>query len=189
MQPPISAPQITSITLSSWRQNPAPVYVAQGTLMGVHAFVLGAEPGLVYLGLITPELSLEAQLARWQNKHQSPVIQDETPFDFAHWINRTWVLIGSEFQCRVWRALLNIPEGQVTSYKTLATAVNSPRGYQAVGQAVGANPLSVLVPCHRVICQNGDLGGYHWGLPLKKQLLVQEGAMTVGGGEKLVPRS
>lgn len=70
---------------------------------------------------------------------------------------------GTNFQVSVWKALLQIPLGTVVSYTQVAHAIGRPRSVRAVGQAVGANPVAFLIPCHRVIRQNGELGGYRWG--------------------------
>lgn len=70
---------------------------------------------------------------------------------------------GTNFQISVWKALLQIPPGTVTSYSNVATAIGRPRSARAVGGAVGANPVAFLIPCHRAIQQSGKLGGYHWG--------------------------
>jgi methylated-DNA-[protein]-cysteine S-methyltransferase len=84
---------------------------------------------------------------------------------------------GTEFQRAVWRALLDIPRGQTRTYREVAEQIGRPRASRAVGQAVGANPLPVVVPCHRVVAQNG-LGGFGGGLAMKKRLLRLEGAPT-----------
>ncbi|MGA2285756.1 MAG: methylated-DNA--[protein]-cysteine S-methyltransferase [Dehalococcoidia bacterium] len=82
---------------------------------------------------------------------------------------------GTEFQRRVWRALLDIPRGETRTYKQVAEQIGRPGAARAVGQAVGANPMPVVVPCHRVVAQDG-LGGFGGGLPLKKRLLRLEAA-------------
>ena len=82
---------------------------------------------------------------------------------------------GTDFQRRVWRTLLDIPYGKAISYKELARRVDRPKGFQAVGQANGRNPLPILIPCHRVIGADGSLGGYSGGLDRKRFLLDQEG--------------
>jgi AraC family transcriptional regulator of adaptative response/methylated-DNA-[protein]-cysteine methyltransferase len=83
-------------------------------------------------------------------------------------------LAGTPFQHRVWQKLLDIPPGQVASYKQLADALGSaPR---AIGGAVGANPVSLLVPCHRVLGTGKSLNGYRWGLGVKARILAAEGA-------------
>lgn len=81
---------------------------------------------------------------------------------------------GTAFQERVWTALMAIPYGQTISYRTLAERAGSPRGFRAVGNANGKNPLPILIPCHRVIASDGSLGGYSCGLPRKQELLLLE---------------
>lgn len=83
-------------------------------------------------------------------------------------------LIGAPFQIKVWEALLNVPSGQVTTYSEIAQAIGSPRAVRAVGTAVGRNPISWLIPCHRALRKSGGLGGYHWGLPVKRAMLAWE---------------
>jgi AraC family transcriptional regulator of adaptative response/methylated-DNA-[protein]-cysteine methyltransferase len=83
---------------------------------------------------------------------------------------------GTNFQTRVWKALLNIPPGRVASYNQIANAIGHPNAARAVGNAVGANPIALLIPCHRVLRQNGDLGGYHWGEARKHAILAWEAA-------------
>lgn len=72
-------------------------------------------------------------------------------------------LMGGPFQIKVWEALLAIPEGHVTTYAEIARAIGHPKAHRAVGTAVGRNPISWLIPCHRALRQTGALGGYHWG--------------------------
>ena len=85
-------------------------------------------------------------------------------------------LIGAPFQIKVWEALLSIPSGQVTTYSEIAQSIGSPRAVRAVGTAVGRNPVSWLIPCHRALRKSGGLGGYHWGLPVKRAMLAFEAA-------------
>jgi len=84
---------------------------------------------------------------------------------------------GTEFQMDVWRALQTIPYGETRSYKEIAELVNRPKAVRAVGMANHHNPISIIVPCHRVIGHNGSLTGYGGGLPLKRRLLELEQAM------------
>ncbi len=83
---------------------------------------------------------------------------------------------GTRFQLRVWEALLRIPPGAVTTYARIADSLGRPGAARAVGNAVGANPVAWLIPCHRVIRQNGLLGGYHWGTTRKHAMLGWEAA-------------
>ncbi|SHI80334.1 methylated-DNA--[protein]-cysteine S-methyltransferase [Wenxinia saemankumensis] len=85
-------------------------------------------------------------------------------------------LVGAPFQIKVWEALMTIPSGQVTTYSDLAAAIGHPRAVRAVGTAVGRNPVSFLIPCHRALRKSGGLGGYHWGLPVKRAILAWESA-------------
>jgi AraC family transcriptional regulator of adaptative response/methylated-DNA-[protein]-cysteine methyltransferase len=86
----------------------------------------------------------------------------------------TLCLRGTGFQIHVWQALLAIPSGQLVSYGAIAQALGKPKASRAVGTAVGDNPISVLIPCHRVIQRSGALGGYAWGLERKVLLLGRE---------------
>ncbi|SIO42964.1 AraC family transcriptional regulator, regulatory protein of adaptative response / methylated-DNA-[protein]-cysteine methyltransferase [Rhodovulum sp. ES.010] len=85
-------------------------------------------------------------------------------------------LIGAPFQIKVWEALLSIPSGQVTTYSEIARTIGHPTAVRAVGTAVGRNPVSFVIPCHRALRKSGALGGYHWGLPVKRAMLAWEGA-------------
>lgn len=82
---------------------------------------------------------------------------------------------GTEFQQQVWEAMRTIPRGKTRSYGELASQVGRPRGAQAVGQACGANPIPLLIPCHRVLAAHGKLGGFSGGLDWKRRLLEREG--------------
>ena len=82
--------------------------------------------------------------------------------------------IGTEFQQAVWNALQEIPIGDTTTYAKIADTINRPKAVRAVGTAIGANPIAFLIPCHRVIRTDGGLGGYRWGLEIKKMMLDWE---------------
>ena len=82
---------------------------------------------------------------------------------------------GTSFQKAVWKKLAELPPGQLITYGALAREIKRPKAVRAVGQAVGANPLPIIIPCHRVIASDGKLGGYAWGMGLKKKLLKIEG--------------
>ncbi|WP_299564867.1 bifunctional helix-turn-helix domain-containing protein/methylated-DNA--[protein]-cysteine S-methyltransferase [uncultured Sulfitobacter sp.] len=85
-------------------------------------------------------------------------------------------MVGAPFQIKVWEALLRLPEGHVTTYGEIAQAIGNPRAVRAVGTAVGRNPIGYLIPCHRVLRAGGALGGYRWGLPVKRAMLAFESA-------------
>lgn len=85
--------------------------------------------------------------------------------------------IGTAFQLRVWDSLRAIPRGETRSYAEIARSVGSANAVRAVGSACGANPIALFIPCHRVVRSDGDLGGYRWGLDLKRSLLRRENAL------------
>lgn len=88
--------------------------------------------------------------------------------------NITFHIKGTDFQMKVWEELLKIPHGDKRSYKIIAENIGKPKAVRAVGTAVGQNPISCLIPCHRVIRSDNSLGGYRWGLDIKKKLLENE---------------
>ena len=90
------------------------------------------------------------------------------------------VMIGSDFEVRVWQALLDIPMGRAVTSPDLARHIGSPNAHRAVGSAVGRNPISFVVPCHRVLRGDGSLGGYHWGLTRKRALIGWETGRVAG---------
>lgn len=94
------------------------------------------------------------------------------------------LLRGTNFQIKVWQALLRIPEGTVVSYSSLAKAVGHPAAQRAVGTAVGRNPIACLIPCHRVLRNNGDIGGYRWGTIRKRAILAREAAICDNTGSQ-----
>ena len=85
-------------------------------------------------------------------------------------------LIGPPFHIQVWKALLRIPSGATATYADVARWAGKPGAFRATGAAVGANPISLLIPCHRVVRSDGGLGGYRWGETRKRKLLAQESA-------------
>jgi AraC family transcriptional regulator of adaptative response/methylated-DNA-[protein]-cysteine methyltransferase len=88
--------------------------------------------------------------------------------------------VGTNFQVKVWEALLELGSRGPTSYSEIAAAIGNPGASRAVGQAVGANPVAWLIPCHRVLRRDGGLGGYHWGVPRKRAMLAWEHAASMG---------
>lgn len=98
--------------------------------------------------------------------------------NLLQFINQNTELYGSDFQKAVWKSLCAIPQGSVVSYKEIANDIGTPKALRAVGSAVGANPLSVLIPCHRVIPSLGGIGNYLWGQEVKHLILKSEGIQT-----------
>jgi AraC family transcriptional regulator of adaptative response/methylated-DNA-[protein]-cysteine methyltransferase len=84
------------------------------------------------------------------------------------------VMIGTDFEVRVWETLLGIPMGKCATYSDIASKLGKPKAARAVGAAVGKNPMSFVVPCHRVLGRSGDITGYHWGLTRKRAMLGWE---------------
>ncbi|MFK7753230.1 MAG: bifunctional helix-turn-helix domain-containing protein/methylated-DNA--[protein]-cysteine S-methyltransferase [Sedimentitalea sp.] len=150
------------------------------------ALVMGTEKGICGIGFAaetTAEETMQDLISRWP---KASFVEDVTAL-------RPWVLaafgaqsgelstaplflIGAPFQIKVWEALLSIPSGNVTTYSEIAQAIGNPRAVRAVGTAVGRNPVSWLIPCHRALRKSGGLGGYHWGLPVKRAMLAYEAA-------------
>jgi len=81
---------------------------------------------------------------------------------------------GTSFQLRVWQELRQIPRGETISYSELANRIGRPKAVRAVASACASNPVAIITPCHRVVRQNGELGGYHWGIERKRRLLEAE---------------
>lgn len=151
------------------------------------AIAMGTDRGLCGLGFAA-ELGAEAAdddlRRRWP---RARFVEDAAAL--RAWVDRAFGaqgeagetrvhLMGAPFQIKVWEALLRVPEGHVTSYSQLAAAVGHPKAVRAVGTAVGRNPISFLIPCHRALRKTGELGGYHWGLPVKRAILAWEAART-----------
>ncbi|MFT7595784.1 MAG: AraC family transcriptional regulator of adaptative response [Paracoccaceae bacterium] len=150
------------------------------------SLVMGTEKGICGIGFAAEtgeEAAMRDLLSRWP---KAKFVED--PMMLRPWVLAAYgagdgtldptplYLIGAPFQIKVWEALLSIPSGQVTTYSEIAQAVGNPRAVRAVGTAVGRNPVSWLIPCHRALRKSGGLGGYHWGLPVKRALLAYEAA-------------
>lgn len=148
------------------------------------ALVMGTEKGLCGIGFAAErgaEATMADLLARWP---RAEFVED--PMRLRPWVLAAFgadaaepvplYLIGAPFQIKVWEALLSVPSGHVTTYSDLARAVGHPTAQRAVGTAVGRNPISFLIPCHRALRTTGALGGYHWGLPVKRAILAWEAA-------------
>jgi AraC family transcriptional regulator of adaptative response/methylated-DNA-[protein]-cysteine methyltransferase len=147
--------------------------------------------GVCYLGFIVDE-SDEMPLARMKAHLPlaSYVHNDDAIAPEAAQILNIWSgtneknqklpldLYGTNLQIQVWQALLKIPYGRTCTYKDIATQIEKPKASRAVGNAVGANPISLLIPCHRVIRGTGIIDNYGWGSPRKKLILGFEGVMV-----------
>lgn len=184
----------------SWEAMAPGDYAAQGAGLEIHwgwydspfgpALVMGTERGLCGIAFAAetgPEAAMADLRARWPRAAYA-----EDPAALRPWADAAFgaaggearlFLIGAPFQIKVWEALLRIPSGHVTTYSEIAEAIGHPRAVRAVGTAVGRNPVSWLIPCHRALRKSGGLGGYHWGLPVKRAMLAFEAA----GAEAAAP--
>lgn len=108
-----------------------------------------------------------------------PQLVDNILSIIEHGVHRDYQihLVGTNFQLDVWNALTTIPSGQTRTYKDIAKQIGRPKSVRAVANAIGHNPIAVLVPCHRVIRADGNIGGYRWGTDIKKKLLAREGVI------------
>lgn len=145
--------------------------------------------GICTLAFVDPETrdtALSELRANWQ---EATLVEDQKMgkeaikriFGQTHEQTQTplkVLLRGTNFQVKVWEALLRIPEGTTVSYGTLAEAIGHPGAHRAVGTAAGHNPVAYLIPCHRVLRSNGDIGGYHWGTTRKRAILAREAACS-----------
>jgi AraC family transcriptional regulator of adaptative response/methylated-DNA-[protein]-cysteine methyltransferase len=154
------------------------------------ALVMVTDRGLAGLSFNDPGDEREAfadMSGRWPNATYVEDMAATAPyaariFDPAHWRSDQplkVVLIGTDFQVRVWQALLRIPMGKACSYSSIAAGIGAPAASRAVGAAIGANPISFVVPCHRALGKSGALTGYHWGLTRKRAILGWEAGQLI----------
>ncbi|WP_425084874.1 bifunctional helix-turn-helix domain-containing protein/methylated-DNA--[protein]-cysteine S-methyltransferase [Ruegeria profundi] len=157
-----------------WFDCPFGQALVMGTDKGICGIAFGAETG--------EAAAMEDMTARWPKANFVEDTEKLRPWVEASFgANRSETplhLIGSPLQIKVWEALMHIPSGQVTTYSEIAQRVGSPQAVRAVGTAVGRNPVSWLIPCHRALRKSGGLGGYHWGLPVKRAMLAYEAAQA-----------
>ena len=149
------------------------------------AVVIATPRGLAGLAMADAgeeKAALDDMKSRWPKANY---VQDQAatlPLAQRIFDPKTWrpdrplrvILIGTDFEVRVWETLLKIPMNRATTYTDIACSLGRPKAARAVGGAVGRNPISFVVPCHRVIGKSGDLTGYHWGLTRKRAILGWE---------------
>jgi len=159
---------------------------------GVHVtpfgecFVATTERGVCDLSFVEDDAPWERIAQRWPN---ATLVEDpraggavlDAMLDASAFEGGpiTLHLAGTNWQLRVWKALLAIPPGKFTSYGAIAEVLCTPRAARAVGRAVGTNPVSLIIPCHRVLRKHGALGGYRWGLDRKRAIVAWEHARTL----------
>ncbi|MEM1300839.1 MAG: bifunctional helix-turn-helix domain-containing protein/methylated-DNA--[protein]-cysteine S-methyltransferase [Pseudomonadota bacterium] len=153
-----------------WFPSPFGEVLAMGTDRGLCGLAFAAEFGRDH--------SWADMSGRWP---EAEFVQDES--GLRPWVEAAFhggeialAPIGAPFQIKVWEALMAIPSGQVTTYSEIAKVIGNPKAVRAVGSAVGRNPISWLIPCHRAMRRDGGLGGYHWGLPIKRAMMAYEAA-------------
>lgn len=154
-----------------WFESPFGPALAVGTDRGLCGLAFAAEVG--------PDAAMADLRARWP---EARYVED--PAALSPWVEAAFRrkgearlhLVGAPFQIKVWEALLSIPSGHVTTYSDIARVIGAPKAVRAVGTAVGRNPVSLLIPCHRALRKSGALGGYHWGLGVKRAMLAWETA-------------
>lgn len=151
--------------------------------------IMVTDKGLAGLGFADPgdeESALEDMCGRWP---AASYVHDQDAtstyaarvFDPGQWQEDqplNVVMIGTDFEIRVWQTLLKIPMGQAATYADVAASIGNPKASRAVGSAVGRNPISFVVPCHRVLAKGGKIGGYHWGLTRKRAILGWETGLS-----------
>ncbi|MCS0494688.1 bifunctional helix-turn-helix domain-containing protein/methylated-DNA--[protein]-cysteine S-methyltransferase [Ancylobacter sp. MQZ15Z-1] len=138
--------------------------------------------GLAFADEGEEDKALADMRRRWPNATYIEDPYATAPYAARIFDRSTWnpddplriVFIGTDFEVRVWETLMRIPLGKATTYSTIADRIEKPKAARAVGAAVGKNPMSFVVPCHRVIGKSGDLTGYHWGLTRKRAILGWE---------------
>jgi len=151
------------------------------------ALVMTTPRGLAGLAFADPgeeEAALADMKGRWPKAHMVEDRGRTAPLARRIFDSRLWraerplrvVLIGTDFEVRVWETLLRIPMGRATTYSGIAAKLGATNAARAVGAAVGKNPVSFVVPCHRVLGKSGDVTGYHWGLTRKRAMLGWEAA-------------
>jgi AraC family transcriptional regulator of adaptative response/methylated-DNA-[protein]-cysteine methyltransferase len=149
------------------------------------ALVMATERGLCGLAFADPgeeKAAIADMRRRWPRANYIEDSARTAPLCARIFDKKLWreerplrvVLIGTDFEVRVWETLLRIPMGRATTYSDIANTIGRPKAPRAVGAAVGKNPISFVVPCHRVIGKSGELTGYHWGLTRKRAMLGWE---------------
>jgi AraC family transcriptional regulator of adaptative response/methylated-DNA-[protein]-cysteine methyltransferase len=161
------------------------------------ALLMATDRGLAGLAFVNDDKGQTRQdalvdlMQRWPKAHyvekpEATALHAKAVFNADKWSREQpvrLVMIGTDFDVRVWETLLKIPMGCAVSYTDIARHIGQPSASRAVGSAVGRNPISFVVPCHRVLRGDGSLGGYHWGLTRKRALIGWEtGRVTAGRG-------
>ncbi len=160
------------------------IYYASATIAGIKFDIFSSRKGIknIYLNRKASQI----------NTRETTKLQPDDPFMFNVFtelkeyfnMQRTKFtspldIKGTKFQKKVWKELLKIPFGKIVSYKTIAKGIGNVKAVRAVGRANGANPVPIIIPCHRVIASDGQLGGYSAGVGIKEKLLEIEGCLSL----------
>ncbi len=165
-------PDATTMRVAMRHSSLGRVLVAQ-TAHGISAILLGDDPAVLRLDLQNrfPSATLQESDAALDLLATQVVQMIESP---ARELDAPLDMHGTGFQRDVWCALRDIPAGSTATYTDIANRIGRPKSARAVAQACAANPLAVVVPCHRVLRRDGQLSGYRWGVERKRELLARE---------------
>lgn len=165
-------------------KNPENLYYASKIISGIHFKIISSHKGIKHIFLNKKELKI--------NSSDLTKLQHDDPYMFSAFaqleeyfnLKREKFYIpldisGTEFQKKVWNELQKIPYGKTVSYLSIAKKIGNAKSIRAVGKANGANPVPVIIPCHRVISADGKIGGYSAGISIKQKLLKLEGSLSL----------
>jgi AraC family transcriptional regulator of adaptative response/methylated-DNA-[protein]-cysteine methyltransferase len=182
-----------SMSPGEWKTGGEGLTIAYGFHPAVFgtALVMATDRGLCGLAFADPgeeRASLDDMRRRWPRANYVEDSARTAPLTARIFDKQQWrsdrplrvVLIGTDFEVRVWETLLRVPMGRATTYSDIANSIGKPKAPRAVGAAVGKNPISFVVPCHRVLGKSGELTGYHWGLTRKRAMLGWEAGAVAG---------
>ena len=179
---------LEAVTPGQFKTSGKGLTIAYGTCQSPFglAFIAATDRGVCQLAFVTQNNAnepLDRLCKSWPNafiniNHRKIAILGKTIFNTNAGSSSTLNMIvkGSNFQVNVWKSLLQIPSGELCSYSQIARKIQKPRASRAVANAIGANPIAYLIPCHRVIRSTGALGGYHWGIERKLAMQAYEAA-------------
>lgn len=172
-------PPISSFSFEAYQADD-PVYYACYAHPIKDILLLTTQKGICGLHFLVQPLDTHLQLME-KSLGTAPQPQQTYPDMFWHTLQQSHpptislVLAGTPFQQQVWQALCKIPHGTTTHYQAISGQLGRPQSTRAVANAIAKNHIALLIPCHRVLRKSGALGGYRWGLQIKKELLIAEG--------------
>jgi len=175
--------KVKPVPKSEWKKKNIVSYSFFSSRFG-EIIVASMPQGVCYVGLA---LSLEKSLQELRNRFSNCILRHHENKQHEHvkklfagkWEQGEKLVLylkGTDFQLKIWKALLQIPTGSLTSYTKVAKQIGCPKAQRAVGTAIGKNPVLYVIPCHRVIAQNWKIGGFYWGIEKKLELLNADDA-------------